>query len=81
MHTLQYAFAGDVAVYHTQSMTDEEVRERARWAPPGARVERYNRCPECQEWTGGPDHPDRLSGCPAVLAHVAGREARNGVRA
>lgn len=56
-HTMQYALVGPgfgVYVPHTENLSDAEVRARAggdRWD----RVERYNRCAECEEWTrGGP---------------------------
>jgi hypothetical protein len=62
-HCIQYAVVGDgfdPIVYGTENMTDEQVRDKVRsdplvygFLPIPAPVNRFNRCPECEEWTGG----------------------------
>lgn len=48
-HPLQYAFVGRIYVYETGNLSDDQVRDLAGngWLP----VERFNRCPTCEEWS------------------------------
>lgn len=48
-HPLQYAYCGNEYVGHTENMTDEQVRKQAGTTFP--LVERYNRCPRCEQWS------------------------------
>jgi hypothetical protein len=47
-HPLQYAFCGNVYIGDTENLTDPEVRAKTR--QQGA-VDRYNRCPTCEQWS------------------------------
>lgn len=71
-HMIQYALVGHRGVFvgHTEVLSDEEVRARV---PFGAcatdRVERYDRCPECESWTKARGRLRRnMVDCPAVRA-------------
>ncbi len=55
-HPLQYALVGYLTTYvgNTEDMSDQQVRQAAFGA--GTRdnwsiVERYNRCPPCEQWS------------------------------
>jgi hypothetical protein len=62
MHCLQYAICRDRSVYNTKNLSDDDIRKLA-WALNSDRVERFNRCPKCQQWS------DVLSNeCPAKKA-------------
>ena len=51
-HPLQYALVGGVYVGGTQDMDDAAVRaEAGPSGVAGLTVERYNRCPTCEEWS------------------------------
>lgn len=67
-HMLQYAIVGDTIVYHTEAMTDEQLRERVGPRP----IERYNRCPACEEWTLEGGKLRKESKCPAVRDAIKG---------
>jgi hypothetical protein len=54
-HPLQYAYCGESYVGHTEDMTDDDVRDfiaevehRSFYGLP---VERYSRCPTCEQWS------------------------------
>jgi hypothetical protein len=52
-HPLQYAFVGwgrGTYIPNTEHMTDNEVR-RAVGVENEQPVERYNRCPTCEQWS------------------------------
>lgn len=49
-HPLQYAHCTGALVLNTEQMPDEQVRQKVggtRWD----RVERWNRCPTCEQWS------------------------------
>lgn len=48
-HPLQYAFVGYVYVGGTEDASDDDVRNVA--GLPGIQVERFNRCPTCEQWS------------------------------
>jgi hypothetical protein len=54
-HPLQYAYIGtgphDPMVVGTEDQSDEQVRARVAAQGMGAVVERYNRCPTCEQWS------------------------------
>lgn len=62
-HCIQYAFVGSQIVYDTDRLTDAQVQDIAN---SRLRVERYNRCPECESWTmDGPRMRNEIN-CPAI---------------
>ena len=50
-HPLQYALCARVYVGDTENMSDEDVRRAAAVERTGLPVERYNRCPTCEQWS------------------------------
>jgi len=76
MHCIQYAVVGDgfdPIVYNTENLTDEQVRDKIRnnplvygELPIPATIIRFNRCPECEEWTTEGGKLRRGMKCPAV---------------
>jgi len=52
-HPLQYALVGALAVYvgTAGAMTDDEIRAAVPGIGASAKVERYNRCPTCEQWS------------------------------
>ena len=48
-HPLQYAYCRNVYVPNTEDMSDEDVRRAVGGV--GLPVERYNRCPVCEQWS------------------------------
>lgn len=48
-HPLQYAFVGRSYVAGTENMSDEQVRDVAGGVH--LPVERFNRCPTCEQWS------------------------------
>lgn len=50
-HPLQYAFVHRTFVNNTDELNDEQVRERAGLPHSMMAVERFNRCPTCEQWS------------------------------
>lgn len=51
-HPLQYAYVGRTYVADSNGYTDDEVRQIAgHEGAIGLPVERYNRCPTCEQWS------------------------------
>jgi hypothetical protein len=66
MHCLQYAVCNGRIAYNTHNMSDDSVRHRVL-ASKDDRIDRFNRCPECQQWS------DVLSrDCPAKKVETKG---------
>jgi hypothetical protein len=75
MHVTQYACVGERYIFGSRNMTDAEIRDRAGATGMPIRVERYDRCPECEEWTARGGKLIRDSKCPAVQEAIkAGEE-------
>lgn len=51
-HPLQYAMVGGRGIYvgDTENTPDDEVRRTAE-ADAWMSIERYNRCPTCEQWS------------------------------
>ncbi len=49
-HPLQYAYCRNVYVPNTEDMSDEDVQQTVPGGL-GLPVERYNRCPVCEQWS------------------------------
>lgn len=50
-HPMQYAYIGGIYVGDTEDASDEDVRRVAGLPGSGLHVERYNRCPTCEQWS------------------------------
>lgn len=48
-HPLQYAFCGPALVLDTENAADQQIWKLVDI--PGRAVERYNRCPACEQWS------------------------------
>ena len=49
-HPLQYAMIGRTYVGYTEDRTDAQVLASAGMPDIGLPVERFNRCPTCEQW-------------------------------
>lgn len=71
-HCIQYAFVGErVIVRNTEDMSDDEVRADSSLPHGKLRVERFDRCIECEVWTKIDGKLRESSECPAVNAALA----------
>lgn len=71
-HCVQYAFVGMNVCYDTENLSDSEIRAKMDsklLGTPGGRIERFDRCPVCEEWTRLNGKMRRID-CPAVKAKV-----------
>jgi len=69
-HCTQYSICGGVTIFGTARLSDGEVRAAAKRDLVNS-VERFDRCPVCEEWTtiGGQLRSD--VDCPAVIAEIS----------
>ncbi len=67
-HCMQYAMVNTCLIYDTSDMTDAEIKNavRNKKSLASGRVERFDRCPECEEWTKENGQIRVNVDCPAV---------------
>jgi len=77
-HCIQYALVGHdmTLVLDTDKLSDEQVRKEAQRLAMMSfceldRVDRYNRCLECEVWTMDGKRLRRNLKCPAIKERVA----------
>lgn len=59
-HPLQYALVGRITIMNSDHMSDGDIRAAAGTAgTSGLPIERYNRCPTCEEWSPCHARPNR----------------------
>lgn len=50
-HPIQYALVGREYIGNTEYLDDDTIRGLADAFPAGLPVERFNRCPTCEQWS------------------------------